>query len=92
MHAASGFNVGDDLMAVHVNDLNQRFRNNGNVDFSGSHACGKIMRAVGQLNAMLNLIGSGIDDIDGLFVFVGKVIKVPSAWTVAPWLRGRFGM
>ena len=34
MHAASGFNVGDDLMAVHVNDLNQRFRNNGNVDFS----------------------------------------------------------
>ena len=33
------------------------------------------MRAVGQLNAMLNLKGSGIDDIDGLFVFVGKVIK-----------------
>ena len=30
------------------------------------------MGAVGQLNAMLNLKGLGIDDIDGLLVFVGK--------------------
>ena len=75
MHAAAGFNICDDLMTVHVNDLNQRLSNNGDIDFSGSHACGEIMGAVGQLNAMLNLKCSGIDDVNGLLVLVGKIIK-----------------